>query len=83
MILILRLYGMFDSRTPQYIVRDPEVIRKIGIKDFSHFEDHRVFTDEQTDELWGNNLLFMQGEKWRKMRTALSPAFTGSKMRQM
>lgn len=28
-------------------------------------------------------MLFMKGEKWRNMRSTLSPAFTGSKMRQM
>lgn len=35
------------------------------------------------DELFGNSLISMQGEKWRQMRATLSPAFTGSKMRQM
>lgn len=31
----------------------------------------------------GNTLVSMRGEKWRQMRSTLSPAFTGSKMRQM
>ncbi|XP_055306358.1 uncharacterized protein LOC129570685 [Sitodiplosis mosellana] len=77
------IYGMFDFRVPQYILRDPEAIKKIGVKDFDSFEDHRTFTDEKTDKLFGNSLFFMKGEKWRQMRATLSPAFTGSKMRQM
>ncbi|XP_055312523.1 probable cytochrome P450 9f2 isoform X2 [Sitodiplosis mosellana] len=77
------IYGMFDFRVPQFVVRNPETIKKIGIKEFDFFEDHRAFTDEKTDKLWGNSLFIMKGEKWRQMRATLSPAFTGSKMRQM
>lgn len=68
---------------PQFMIRDPEVIKKIAVKDFDYFEDHRSFTDSETDKLWGNSLFLMIGEKWRAMRATLSPAFTGSKMRQM
>lgn len=68
---------------PQYVVRCPEIIKRIGIKDFDYFQDHRSFADAKTDEIWGNNLFQMKGENWRQMRTTLSPAFTGSKMRQM
>lgn len=74
---------MFDFRVPQYIIRSPEIIKQIGVKDFDYFEDHRAFTDEKTDKLWGNSLFLMKGEKWRQMRATLSPAFTGSKMLQM
>lgn len=74
---------MFDFREPLFIIRDPEIIKRVGVKDFDHFEDHRSFTDSDTDVLWGNNLIQMKGEKWRHMRATLSPAFTGSKMRQM
>ncbi|KAG4072707.1 hypothetical protein HA402_001819 [Bradysia odoriphaga] len=77
------IYGLFDFRVPQYVVRDPETIKQITVKGFDHFEDHKTFTDEKTDRLFGNALFFLKGEKWRQMRATLSPAFTGSKMRQM
>lgn len=35
------------------------------------------------DELMSKALIVMSGEEWRQMRATLSPAFTGSKMRQM
>lgn len=35
------------------------------------------------DILFGNSLFQLKGAKWRDMRATLSPAFTGSKMRQM
>ncbi|XP_031640704.1 probable cytochrome P450 9f2 [Contarinia nasturtii] len=77
------IYGVLDSTIRQYAVRDPEVYKKIAIKDFDHFEDHRAIFNENMDELFGNSLISMHGEKWRQMRATLSPAFTGSKMRQM
>lgn len=52
---------MFDFRVPQYVVRSPELIKLIGVKDFDYFEDHRSFTDEKTDKLWGNSLFLMKG----------------------
>lgn len=77
------LYGTFNFKIPQYIIRDPELIKQISVKDFDHFQDHRGFTDAKADKFWGNTLFFLKGEKWRQMRATLSPAFTGSKMRQM
>lgn len=65
------------------MVRDPELIRQLTIKDFDHFQDHRVLVDAKTDKLFGNGLLMMKGEKWRDMRATMSPIFTGSKMRLM
>lgn len=53
------------------------------IKDFDNFEDHRSFIDDKDDTLFGNSIIMLHGEKWRDMRATLSPAFTGSKMRQM
>lgn len=53
------------------------------MKDFDHFQDHVALIDEQMDALFGNSLFMMKGQKWRDMRATLSPAFTGSKMRQM
>ncbi|KAG4067463.1 hypothetical protein HA402_009700 [Bradysia odoriphaga] len=68
---------------PRYVIRDPNTIKQVVVKDFEFFEDHLEFTDENMDKLWGNSLFFLKGEKWRQMRATLSPAFTGSKMRQM
>ncbi|EDS37258.1 cytochrome P450 9b1 [Culex quinquefasciatus] len=82
-----KVFGLFDNITPIFVVRDPELIKKITIKDFDHFIDHRqVFGNGDNDSpyvLFGKTLFAMTGQKWRDMRATLSPAFTGSKMRQM
>ncbi|XP_058820111.1 probable cytochrome P450 9f2 [Topomyia yanbarensis] len=82
-----KVFGMFDAMTPILVVRDPELIKKITIKDFEYFADHRpMFGDSNNDNpysIFGKTLFAMSGEKWRNTRATLSPAFTGSKMRQM
>ena len=79
---IFRVYGTFDSRRPVHLIRDPQLIKHIMIKDFDHFTN-RHNTMEVGENFLSHSLFFMQNEKWRHMRNTLSPAFTGSKMRQM
>ncbi|XP_020280578.1 cytochrome P450 9e2-like [Pseudomyrmex gracilis] len=75
--------GFFDGMNPVVVIRDPELIKSIGIKHFESFTDHRAFIDEVNDPLTGKNLFSLRGEKWRDVRTLLSPAFTSSKMKNM
>lgn len=75
--------GFFDIMTPVLVIRDPELIKSIGIKNFEMFPDHRGFIDEVNDPLFGKNLFSLRGERWRDVRTLLSPAFTSSKMKAM
>ncbi|XP_013101425.2 probable cytochrome P450 9f2 [Stomoxys calcitrans] len=75
-------YGAFDNRDPILMLKDPQLIKQIMIKDFDHFVNRRPFF-EDTENLFGSSIFLMENEKWRDMRSTLSPAFTGSKMRQM
>lgn len=78
-----RLVGLYDFRKPFFFIRDPELAKLICIKAFDHFTDHLYTINENIDPLLGSALISLSGKKWRDMRTTLSPAFTGSKMRQM
>ncbi|XP_074042639.1 cytochrome P450 9e2-like [Leptinotarsa decemlineata] len=78
-----RYHGIYQLIQPTLLIKDPELLRKITVKDFDHFTDHRSFFSEETDPLWGKNLFTLKGRKWREMRPILSPSFTSSKMRTM
>lgn len=77
------VFGFFDQRTPIYGIRDPALLKQITVKDFDHFINHRTVFDDRDGGLFGNSLFVMRNEKWKDMRSTLSPVFTGSKMRQM
>nr|XP_023020330.1 cytochrome P450 9e2-like [Leptinotarsa decemlineata] len=78
-----RYSGLYQFLTPTLILKDPQLIKQIAVKDFDYFPDHRVYIPEEADPLWGKNLFALSGEKWREMRPILSPSFTSSKMKMM
>jgi cytochrome P450 family 9 len=78
-----RYCGIYQFITPTLMLRDPDLIKQITIKDFDHFLDHRSLVPEESDPLFGKNLFSLTGQKWRDMRSTLSPAFTSSKMKYM
>jgi len=77
-----RIYGLFNFNNKVFVPTDPELIKRICIKDFDHFVNHNEMMAD-FDRIFGKSLLGMLGEKWRDMRATLSPIFTGSKMKSM
>lgn len=76
------IIGMYDvGGTPTFVPRHPDVIKQITIKNFASFVNHRG--DFGDDPLMSKNLFFIKDDEWHRMRSTLSPAFTGSKMRLM
>lgn len=79
-----KFIGIYDVLgAPRYVIRDPELIKRITIKDFDHFVNHHFFVSEDSDPMFGRSMFIMRDQRWRDMRTTLSPAFTGRKMRLM
>lgn len=56
---------MFEFRKPIYFINDPKLVKKMAVKDFDYFVDHRVVVDENVDKLFGKSLISLQGQKWR------------------
>ena len=80
---VFRVFGFFNSVVPLYVIKDPELIKRITIKDFDSFINHDHNIDEKVDSIAGRSLVTLQDEKWRIMRSTLSPFFTSSKMKMM
>ncbi|XP_001649101.2 probable cytochrome P450 9f2 [Aedes aegypti] len=82
-----KVFGLFDMTTKLFVIRDPELIKKVTVKDFDYFVNRRATFGESIDDhdemLFAKSLLALNDQKWRDMRATLSPAFTGSKMRAM
>ncbi|XP_026830563.1 uncharacterized protein LOC105277280 [Ooceraea biroi] len=77
-----KYFGFYDMATPVFLLRDPEIIKSILTKNFETFPDRRGFEDFN-DTLFSKNLFSLKGQKWRDVRSLLSPSFTSSKMKIM
>ncbi|NP_001341723.1 cytochrome P450 CYP9A17v2 [Helicoverpa armigera] len=77
-----RFVGKFEFIKELVVIRDIELVKKIAVKDFEHFLDHRSMFSS-SDSFFSRNLFSLKGQEWKDMRSTLSPAFTSSKMRMM
>jgi cytochrome P450 family 9 len=46
-------------------VTDPKLVKKLAVKDFDYFVDHRSFISEDVDKLFGKSIVNMKGQRWR------------------
>ncbi|KAF2879313.1 hypothetical protein ILUMI_26868 [Ignelater luminosus] len=76
-------FGIFILDTPHLIVKCPDLIKSILVKDFQYFNDRTVFTDEKTDSMGSKFLFFVKNPEWKFTRTRLSPAFSTGKLKNM
>ncbi|XP_055385920.1 cytochrome P450 6g1-like isoform X1 [Condylostylus longicornis] len=75
--------GIHIFHRPALVIKDPELIKKVLIKDFNYFQDRFTTADIHRDLLGSNNLFLQKNPRWKKMRTNLTPVFTSGKIKQM
>ncbi|NXU29494.1 CP3AT protein, partial [Thalassarche chlororhynchos] len=76
-----KIWGIFDGRQPVLAVLDPILIKNILVK-----ECYTIFTNRRKFEPSGkmeSALSMAEDEKWKRIRTVLSPAFTSGKLKEM
>ncbi|XP_063224001.1 cytochrome P450 6k1-like [Bacillus rossius redtenbacheri] len=77
------LFGFYIFGRPALLLRDPQMIKHVFVKDFGHFVDRYAKADFKHDPLGSRNLFMEKGQPWRHMRTKITPVFTSGKMRRM
>jgi cytochrome P450 family 9 len=65
------------------MLKDPDFIKKVLIKDFDHFINRDNSHDIEIDRLFDKSIVNLRDQKWRNMRTMLSPIYTSSKMKTL
>lgn len=66
--------GIYTVLRPVLLLRDPELIRSILIRDFSYFTDRGIHCNEDYDPL-SANLVALPGQKWKNSLYNLSFVF--------
>ncbi|XP_076664024.1 cytochrome P450 6B5 [Andrena cerasifolii] len=76
-----RFFGVFRVRTPVLILRDPDLIKNICVKNFACFSNRGIPVNSQ-DPL-SAHLFNLEGKKWKSLRAKLTPAFSSGKLKRM
>ena len=55
--------GVFKFGQPMLLIRDPEIIKSVLVKDFNSFHDNDIESDPEVDKLFGQNPFVLNGER--------------------
>jgi cytochrome P450 family 6 len=75
--------GIFSFDKPSLLIRDPDLVKNILVKDAQYFIDRIISFNEKLDPLFYNGLFANKGQRWRYLKTNLTPVFTSGKMKMM
>jgi len=86
-----KIYGIYSIMKPALVIKDPEIVRQIFVKDFNSFTDRdpanrldKTFGEKRDiDTYWKHQLTSLNGNKWKDVRSTFSPVFTSGKMKLM
>lgn len=77
-----RYFGIIDFVIPTLVVKDPDLIKLILVKDFNSFSDRLGLTGNPKEYML-KHLLNLVGKEWKDMRSKLTPTFTSGKLKMM
>ncbi|KAK2565310.1 Lithocholate 6-beta-hydroxylase [Acropora cervicornis] len=68
-------------RSMARFLADPEMIKEIVVKEFPKFHDRKTLAD--IPKPYDRMLTVVRGQKWKDIRSILTPTFSASKIKQM
>ncbi|KAJ8976833.1 hypothetical protein NQ317_011829 [Molorchus minor] len=75
--------GLFQLHKPFLLVKDPDLIRSILIKDFNVFYDRQALADRHIDSVGSQMLFFNRNPSWNILRKKVTPVYTSGKLKSM
>ncbi|CAD1475072.1 unnamed protein product, partial [Heterotrigona itama] len=76
------VFGLYLRADNVLVINDPDLIKTVLIKDFSKFAYRGIHINEKTEPL-SQHMFSLEPERWRPLRTRLSPIFTSGKLKGM
>ncbi|KAK1122052.1 hypothetical protein K0M31_009897 [Melipona bicolor] len=76
------VFGIYEGKTPLLVINDLELVKDVLIRDFSLFTDRGFPLFDKIEPL-AQHLFFLESERWKPLRSKLSPIFTSGKLKEM
>ncbi|XP_055030178.2 thromboxane-A synthase isoform X1 [Misgurnus anguillicaudatus] len=76
-----RVCGYYLGRRPIVIVADPDMLRQVMVKEFNKFPNRMTMrggTKPMTE-----SLIALKDDRWKRVRSILTPSFSAAKMKEM
>ncbi|KAM7349410.1 putative cytochrome P450 28d1 [Cochliomyia hominivorax] len=75
--------GVFNCRSPQLLITNAELVRRILVTDFKNFHDNEasVYVDNKSDPIFSQNPFILTGETWKERRAEITPGFTQNRIK--
>ncbi|KAK9695003.1 Cytochrome P450 [Popillia japonica] len=74
-------FGIWYLGDPQLVIKSPDLIKDILVKDFDYFQNRHVSHIEDIDKFTARMLAFMDGSRWKQKRATVTPVFSSNKLK--
>ncbi|XP_021704701.1 probable cytochrome P450 6g2 isoform X1 [Aedes aegypti] len=78
-----KLFGVSIMMQPALVIRDPELVKQVLIKDATYFSNRYMCTDRIHDAIGYYNLLMIKNPHWKQLRAYLTPSLSLNKIKRM
>ncbi|XP_076848461.1 thromboxane-A synthase isoform X2 [Brachyhypopomus gauderio] len=76
-----KVCGYYLGRRPVVVVADPDMLRQIMVKEFHNFTN-RMNLRTATKPV-SESVLLLRDDRWRRVRSILTPSFSAARMKEM
>ncbi|GAB0091884.1 hypothetical protein DMENIID0001_067750 [Sergentomyia squamirostris] len=75
--------GVYFFYKAGLLIRHPDIIKNILVKDFQNFVDRPISSDPHVDGIGRDNMFSAKGTRWKTIRNKISPVFTSGKLKNL
>ncbi|KPM11178.1 cytochrome P450-like protein 24 [Sarcoptes scabiei] len=80
-LLIFARVRLFRGTSPMLMITDPKLIQRVLVKDFNYFRNRSPVPSR--NQFVKDNFFSLRDEKWKRVRSIVSPTFSSHKLRKM